>query len=957
VPPESGADPTDLPAPLPPAAAPPAAGLPLPLELELTSNQQEYDGQLGRYVGTGNVRLKVAGGRLLADRVEYDPETRTLYAFGGVRFQRGLQFVQASHLRYSLLEGIGEMEDVYGILDLDGSVQDLDLEAMPSAPLPPPEALSCPPDVPPPPQWHPHPWAVTGWGGQMYAANFGDTFLFKGSYRPEYLAGLGLQRRLLDAGPLAFEIDANLLGHRASSQPGGRFNQAVPFADTPAQNFGEATLGLGVRLWLQPWLSLYFVEGVSLLSEPSNYEKTFRENYNTFLNYLAFEVEALVTPQWSAVGRIHHRSGAYGTYAGVSEGSNAYLLGLRYRFGTAPPVRPPIVLPPPQGCPGAPPPDSDPPTNLARQLEIVTMGPGTLPGVRPPSAPAPAAEAPAPGEAAEAGNLWSRARAREKARREAIARIDQRVKEVTFQQSLIAERRFGSSVDFVDRATSRFGAIRPAQLADLDSPENRQLVRGTISRWRFQARRLRFTPTTFSGDRVGFTNDPFTPAQSWMDSENVVATLQPNGDTVIKAQRNRLRLEDRLPIPVTRQTTLRKKEEEVYNPWVLGVDREDRDGVYLGYKLPIRIGERGLLQLQPQIMLERAIDGSTDVYPPPGEPVDSDSEFQPASTADLFGLEARLNTPLAGFDLNARLDLSTFDPENIPDGTRASGELARTLPIAFLGDPTFRFFGAYRFRTWNGSLGEQDVQSAAGISLENEGLLPPWGRLRGNYFWRLGVGNFKAENFQSENLAELWRGNAVGALNFSLPLWIGRPAARPPVERMANTVKPVVPGLRLNANLQGTAALYGDGRKQHTLTLSAGPTLTLGHFVKSFLDYTELTLTGSVTVRQGESPLSFDRAVDLGTLGIGINQQIVGPLVFSGGIGLNVDPGSEFYGDTTNSYLELRWQRRSYEIGVFYSPYNGLGGVRVKLNDFNFRGPGVPFVPYHPPLTVLERPF
>ncbi|MFM7269360.1 MAG: DUF3769 domain-containing protein, partial [Cyanobium sp.] len=112
--------------------------------------------------------------------------------------------------------------------------------------------------------------------------------------------------------------------------PGGGFNQSVPYANTPGQSFAEGTLGLGARFWVRPWLSLYFVEGVSLLSEASNYEKTFRQNYSTFLNYLAFEVEALVSPRVSAIGRIHHRSGAYGTYSGVSEGSNGYLLGLRY---------------------------------------------------------------------------------------------------------------------------------------------------------------------------------------------------------------------------------------------------------------------------------------------------------------------------------------------------------------------------------------------------------------------------------------------------------------------------------------------------------------------------------------------------------------------------------------------------------------------------------------------------
>jgi len=31
--------------------------------------------------------------------------------------------------------------------------------------------------------------------------------------------------------------------------------------------------------------------------------------------------------------------------------------------------------------------------------------------------------------------------------------------------------------------------------------------------------------------------------------------------------------------------------------------------------------------------------------------------------------------------------------------------------------------------------------------------------------------------------------------------------------------------------------------------------------------------------------------------------------------------------------------------------------VRVKLNDFNFKGPGVPFVPLNPAAAVLNRPF
>jgi lipopolysaccharide assembly outer membrane protein LptD (OstA) len=71
------------------------------------SNRQDYDAQLERFVSTGNVTAKIAGGRLQADRIEFDPASRTLFAVGAVRFQRGQQFFQASRLRYSLLEGTG----------------------------------------------------------------------------------------------------------------------------------------------------------------------------------------------------------------------------------------------------------------------------------------------------------------------------------------------------------------------------------------------------------------------------------------------------------------------------------------------------------------------------------------------------------------------------------------------------------------------------------------------------------------------------------------------------------------------------------------------------------------------------------------------------------------------------------------------------------------------------------
>ena len=69
----------------------------------------------------------------------------------------------------------------------------------------------------------------------------------------------------------------------------------------------------------------------------------------------------------------------------------------------------------------------------------------------------------------------------------------------------------------------------------------------------------------------------------------MIAKEQPNGDLLISARRNRLIIDERLPIPVTRRQLI-EKEEEVENRWVLGIDNDDRDAGSIrnaGHNIPV----------------------------------------------------------------------------------------------------------------------------------------------------------------------------------------------------------------------------------------------------------------------------------------------------------------------------------------------------------------------------------
>lgn len=1007
-------DPQDL---QPPAIQPPA-------ELLLRSNSQSFDARRNLFIATGDVQVTLNGGVLQADRIEFDAAFNTLFARGSVRFRRGAQYFQASSLRLSLIQGSGEMEDVYGVLDLDTAAVDfnpfpsasnanseqprqpleaperrlpvlessglgfptaldIDLDAssaerlspqgddstfwdleLPPSPewlvpeVSPPQAsedqdgMACPPELPPIPDWHPHPWAITAWGGQMIDSNFGDTFLFNGRLRPEYLLGVSMQKRIWRAGPLAIELEADLFGHQAYQQQGGPFNQSVPNADTPTQAFAEGIIGIGARLWLQPWLSFGFVEGISYYTAVSNYERTYRENFAQLLNYLAFELEAAVSPELSLVGRIHHRSGAFGTYSGVKEGSNAYLIGIRYRWGQDKPEALSPQAPPPLGCPDPGRSARVSPQTLNEQLEDITLGNPMRP------APSTSANAPSAPVLSQTQHSKLSLREQERLRAEAIATIDQRISSIQLQQRLVFERSRGSDNLRNNEvlAANQYGGVRPSQL---DKKGRTQFITGEISRWRIQAAKVRLTPDGWSADRMGFTNDPFTPAQTRIDAENVVATEEENGDILIKSERNRLIVEERLPIPVSRTQRI-QKQEEVENRWVFGIDNDDRDGFFIGRNLrPIEFSEDLVLELQPQFLLQRAVNGDNNSYVAPGSSIDSDKVTQDNTVGDLFGLEAELNSEFLGLSTKIEADISTFNPSNFSDGSRFWGTTRRTFTLPWIGDVSARVFGAYRYRTWNGSLGETDVYSAYGGFAEQKGNWR-WGQLKNDYIWRFGVGNYQAESFTSTNLIDTLRANFYGSLNSRYQLWRGQPAELTPEAAYRYSPVAIVPGLELRTNVNTSLAAFGDGNRQNTISLTGGPTLTLGTFSKPFLDYTQLSIAGGGTLKQGSSPFEFDQAIDLGTLGIGLTQQIAGPLLLNAGVGVNIDPASEFYGNVINSNIELRWQRRSYDLGFYYNPYEGIGGFRFRLNDFNFTGTGRPFIPYSSdplPNALDRRPF
>ncbi len=523
--------------------------------------------------------------------------------------------------------------------------------------------------------------------------------------------------------------------------------------------------------------------------------------------------------------------------------------------------------------------------------------------------------------------------------------IDQRVSGVRYRQSQDTTIKLDLAplIEQQNDAPGGVGSYRP------QPPKE-----GPLTRLRFQATSIRIQRDGWFADAVAFTNDPFTPAKAWIYARGVEARIRPDGVTSISSRDSRILLGDRFSVRGLRDAQIGQQQ----SAFSLDSDRRDRDGVYLGYNLPpLRLGQEGVLRLQPQLMIQRAIEDRTDSYVRPGSSLAGPDVEQQASFGDLFGLAALLDVPVGRFRLLGDASLSTFNPDNFRAGTRSNAQLSTPLGLPGHSSSQGALFGSYRERIYNGSLGLQTLVYSYGAELQGEAQLtgsraddePPQGTpyftpLRLN--WRALSGNYQAALFDTDSLDTQWRSVLRGGVNGSLRLWENRDGANPDtMAQLRYAPIPVIPGLGLDFGINGSTAFYQDGAQQNTLTLAAGPSFTIGRFERPVLDYTRFSASLAGTLLDGGSPFGFDRAVDLRTVSFNAAQQIYGPLVLEAGATINIDNGSAFYGDVSYSYVELKLQQRAYELGIFYSPYDGIGGIRIRLNDFDFSGSGTPFVP------------
>ncbi len=470
----------------------------------------------------------------------------------------------------------------------------------------------------------------------------------------------------------------------------------------------------------------------------------------------------------------------------------------------------------------------------------------------------------------------------------------------------------------------------------------------SINKWRLKAANIWIKKNGWEAKEVSFTNDPFNPPQSRIYSYKVELKGIDDGSSnyVLTAQRSYLILEENFRIPLGNRkiSNYGSSEWKRLHKWILAIDGKDRDGVFIGRQMrQIKLSKDFLLSLQPQYLIQRSIEGETNSYPKHNDSVHGPKIKDSTSYMDNFGLEAEIKGRIFNWDAKINSDISSLNVDRLTSGSRHSIDFTKKLDLINNKGIEANIFGAYRHKIWNGSIGNDDIYTAYGVKFDNNGT---WelGDLKSSYDLRVGLGKYQAQkkNSNSEYL-DLWRSNVNATIDIKFPLKFFEKKEISKYKRSPYSPKVISPGLYLNSQISSSHFLYEDNNYQSTLGFGLGPELNIGNLQRHYFDYTKISILPIVTIKNGDSPFSFDNAGDLITLNLELSQHLLGPILIKTLNQWNIDSTSDNYGDSLASKTAIMLQRRAYQLGLFYDFENKAGGISFSLNGFDFKGIPDPF--------------
>ena len=508
---------------------------------------------------------------------------------------------------------------------------------------------------------------------------------------------------------------------------------------------------------------------------------------------------------------------------------------------------------------------------------------------------------------------------------------------ISDQGYLIDVQGFISTNTLMDDLSSNFSMSDSNKIKNLLKLEKKEALNtpGKINNWIFNTERIRIDGKKWKSNKAIFSNDILQSKQVKIEINSLEA-YSLNEELRFKSSLNYLVLDDNVSIPFwfgNRTLTKSGQNLNSRSSWTIGYDNLDKDGLFIGKKFnSINLSDGFILNLEPQFLIQRSFNGKTNSFVKKGDSITGEKVERDAKFADFFGVKSEIKGKVNNWDLEIVNQINSFDTNKFSDALRSKSILNKE--INFLNAKWDKsFYGVYRDRVWNGSLGEAEIYTGYGSKLEKKHTWEANG-INKSEVLSLGLAHLKGEALGSKNLADSLKGNLFYSLDQNIPLSVDKPKSKTIDSSYEYIYEPTKKGLSLNTKIAGMYSLYDDGKHQEYIGFGFGPELILGNFKTKTFDYTRISIFPFYKLKNGESIFKFDQISDKFTLDIDLDQQLFGPIMLKSNGTLNLDSDSNDYGKFINSKISLNWKKRSFEFGIFYQPHNQAGGISFNLFGF-----------------------
>ena len=494
-----------------------------------------------------------------------------------------------------------------------------------------------------------------------------------------------------------------------------------------------------------------------------------------------------------------------------------------------------------------------------------------------------------------------------------------------------------NSNTLMDDLSSNFSLTDSNRIKSLLQKRNKEVLHTPekINNWIFSTERIDIDGEKWKSDKAIFSNDILQFKQVKIEI-NSLEVRSFKDELRFRSSLNYLVLDENISIPFWLGNRNLSKSEQNFDSkasWTLGYDNLDKDGLFIGRKLnSIDLGDDFIIDLEPQFLIQRSINGQTKSFVKKGDLVTGEKVIRDTEFADYFGFKSQIKGKVNSWDLEILNQINTLDINKFPDALRMKFLLNKE--ISFLNAKWDKnFYGVYRDRIWNGSLGEAEIYTGYGSKLEKKYTWEVNGITNTEVF-SLGLANLQGEALSSKKLVDSLKGNLFYSIEKNIPLKVDKPKNKIIDSSYEYIYEPIKKGLSLNTRLSALYSLYENGKHQEYVGFGFGPELILGNLKNKTFDYTRISIFPFYKFKNGDSVFKFDQISDKFTLNFDFDQQLFGPIILKSNGTLNLDSDSNNYREFIDSKISLNWKKRSYEFGIFYQPHNQAGGISFRLFGF-----------------------